>query len=130
MTSVEAHIEKNHYKTALNNDRKTIFADEPVEMNGTNEGFAPDELLCGALASCTAITLRMYADRKEWDLSEAKINVKMELDKYNGITTFHRTIELLGNLDASQKKRLLEIANQCPVHNVLSNAISIETKSI
>ncbi|TAE67457.1 MAG: OsmC family peroxiredoxin [Bacteroidetes bacterium] len=130
MASIDAHIEKNHYKTSLNNGRKIIFADEPIEMNGTDEGFAPDELLCSALASCTAITLRMYADRKEWKLDEVKINVKIDVDKQNSLTTFYRNIELIGDLDAEQKQRLIQIANQCPVHKILSNTISIETKQI
>ncbi|TAE51104.1 MAG: OsmC family peroxiredoxin [Cytophagales bacterium] len=130
MNTIEAHIQKEHYTTSISNGKNKIIADEPIDLGGKDEGLAPDELLCGALAACTAITLRMYADRKEWKLEDVKVNISLKVDKANGVSTFYRDIELIGDLDATQRQRLIEIAHQCPIHKVLSNPISIETKSL
>jgi putative redox protein len=126
MLNVTAHINKSHYQTNLSNSRQTIIADEPATENGTDLGFSPNELLCSALASCTAITLRMYADRKQWDLQEAKVQVSFERDAQN-VTHFKREVTLVGELSAEQRERLLGIANACPIHKVLTNPIEVAT---
>ena len=127
MTNVEAHIKTEHYKTVLTNNRHEIIADEPLEANGTDLGFSPTELLCSALAACTNITLRMYADRKGWALEEVKTNITFERDKDQNTTHLNRQISLVGNLDETQKARLLSIANQCFIHKTLTNPIVVET---
>ncbi len=125
---VTAIIGKDHYRTELIASGKTLVADEPEELGGTNAGPAPGEFLMVSLASCTAITLRMYADRKKWDVSKIKVEVGSE--KVDNKTFFLREISLEGNLDEEQRQRLLQIANSCPVHKALSNPIEINTKLI
>lgn len=125
---VTAIIGHDHYRTELIASGKTIIADEPEELGGTNSGAAPGEFLMISLASCTAITLRMYADRKKWEVS--KIKVEVASDKIDNKTIFLREVSLEGNLDEEQRQRLLQIANSCPVHKTLTNPIEVETKLI
>jgi len=122
---VTAIIEHEHYRTELFASGKTVIADEPEELGGTDAGPAPGEFLLISLASCTAITLRMYADRKKWDVSKIKVEVASE--KIDNKTFFKREILLEGNLEEDQRHRLLQIANSCPVHKVLTNPIEIGT---
>ena len=123
---VTAIIGQDHYRTELIASGKTIIADEPEELGGTNAGPAPGEFLMISLASCTAITLRMYADRKKWDVSKIKVEVASE--KIDNTTFLKREITLEGSLQEDQRQRLLQIANSCPVHKVLSNPIEISTR--
>ena len=123
---VTALIGKNHYKTELITSGHYLIADEPLEKKATNLGPAPHEFLLAALASCTAITLRMYADRKKWSIDQIKVNVTSET--INEKTIFKREISFEGTLDDLQHERLLQIANSCPVHKVLTNAIEINTE--
>ncbi len=122
---VTAIIERDHYRTELIASGKTIIADEPEEVGGTDEGPAPGEFLLISLASCTAITLRMYVDRKKWDVSKIKVEVGSE--RIDNKTIFKREILLEGNLEEDQRQRLLQIANSCPVHKVLTSPIEIDT---
>lgn len=125
---VTAIIGQDHYRTELIASGKTVIADEPEELGGTNAGPAPGEFLMISLASCTAITLRMYADRKKWDVSKIKVEVASE--KIDNTTFLKREITLEGSLQEDQRQRLLQIANSCPVHKVLSNPIEISTRLI
>ena len=128
METVSAHIAKDLYKVEIKSPSgNLVVADEPVDKGGKNSGFSPKELLASALAACTSITLRMYADRKGWDLKEMKVDVSVSRDEAANKTTFTRKIDLIGNLNEEQRTRLLAIANACPVHKVLVNPISIET---
>ena len=122
---VTAIIGKDHYRTELLTSGYTIIADEPEEVGGSNLGPAPGEFLMISLASCTAITLRMYADRKKWSVD--KIRVEVASEKVDTKTLFKREISFEGALDDDQRKRLLQIANSCPVHKTLSNPIEIQT---
>lgn len=94
---------------------------------GEDLGPTPHELLAAALGSCTSITIMMYANRKGWALTDAKVTVGIEESVQLG-AVFQREITLLGNLDEDQRKRLLEISNHCPIHKILTGKISIETK--
>jgi putative redox protein len=123
---VTAIIGKEHYRTELIASGKTVIADEPEEVGGTNAGPAPGEFLMIALASCTAITLRMYADRKKWAVDKIKVEVGFEKAEFK--TIFTRDIYLEGNLSSEERQKLLEIAEKCPVHKTLSNPIEIETR--
>ena len=125
--NVNAHISVAHYSTVLSNNRHELIADEPLELGGTDVGFSPNELLCSALAACTCITLRMYADRKAWPLSDVTAHISLEHNKGTNVTQFNRQIFLVGNLTEEQRNRLLFIANQCPIHKILTNPIVIET---
>jgi len=125
---VTAIIGQDHFRTELIASGKTTIADEPEELGGSNQGPAPGEFLMISLASCTAITLRMYADRKKWDVSKIKVEVASE--KMDNKTLLKREISLEGNLEEDQRQRLLQIANACPVHKVLTNPIEITTALI
>ena len=130
MANVRATIGNDHYKTVLTTNTNTLIADEPLHAEGTDLGFAPTELLASALASCTAITLRMYADRKEWPLNKVDVVVTFQRDNELNISNMSRSIELHGQLSQEQRERLLQIANLCPIHKILTNPIAIVTKLV
>ena len=90
-------------------------------------GLTPGELLTGSLASCTSITLRMYSDRKEWDVQEIIVNVTLNDEEKNN-PVLSRTVEVKGNLNEQEQARLLAIANACPIHKLLSRGIEIRTE--
>jgi putative redox protein len=122
---VTATIGKDDYRTEIVAGNKTVVADEPEELGGSDLGPAPGEFLMISLASCTAITLRMYADRKKWPLD--KVVVEVNFEKIDNKTIFSREILLEGALDEEQRNRLLQIANACPVHKTLTNPIEIQS---
>jgi len=102
-----------------------LRADEEASNGGDNTGPAPHELLLAALGSCTAMTLKVYAERKGWPLQDVRVTL-------NGVTgegglVITRHIVLDGNLDAEQRQRLIEIAEKCPVHKTLAGDIAIKT---
>lgn len=121
----KASIATTKYRVHLDNGRHLFGADEPVEQGGQDTAPTPDELLEAALASCTAITLRMYADRKAWKLDT--IDVEVKLERIDQKTLFIRNIHLKGELDETQKERLLLIAKACPVSKTLSGSIEVNS---
>ncbi|HEY5825674.1 MAG TPA: OsmC family protein [Cyclobacteriaceae bacterium] len=122
MITATARIGREQYKTEVSIANHTLIADE---MKGTDLGPEPPQFLQVALASCTAITLRMYANHKNLPLEKIKVDVTME--KLEWKTLFKREIELTGELTPEQRNRLLEIANACPVHKTLMTPIEIDT---
>lgn len=110
----------------------TLLADEPVEVGGDGTGPTPYELLSGALAACTAMTLKLYAERKGWTLPpysvEAAHSVRPGSDAAPPRDLFARTIVFDGPLDAEQKAKLLEVADKCPVHRTLMRGFEIATR--
>ncbi len=103
--------------------------DEPVEAGGTGRGPGPYDLLSAALAACTTLTVRLYADRKAWSLE--RVAVSVEYAKELGASPpdlFQRTIILTGALDDDQRNRLLDIAEHCPVHRTLTGGARIHTR--
>lgn len=121
-------LDRSHYKTKVYSGGHFIYADEPEEMGGTDEGMPPAALLLASLGSCTAITIRMYADRKNLNLEAIKIDLAIckeeEMSKETRIT---RKIELVGDLTADERQRLFVIADKCPIHKMLTNPITIDT---
>ncbi|MFN3760758.1 MAG: OsmC family protein [Algoriphagus aquaeductus] len=129
MDKITASIKKELYKIEIHSSSgNVLIADEPETVGGKNQGFSPNELLASSLAACTSATLRMYADRKGWDLEEVKMEVHLEVNREGKRTEIYRKIELIGNLDQAQRDRMLAIANSCPVHKILSGSISIQTE--
>lgn len=125
---VTATIGKDKYITRIQSQNgNDLVADEPEEAGGQNKGFAPGELLASSLGACACITMRMYADRKEWPLESVAVIVTYERDRENNISKFTKEVAILGELDEDQKKRLVEIGNRCPVQFTLTHPISIET---
>jgi putative redox protein len=130
MATAQAHIDRSKYTMRMTARTHQFIADEPAELNGSDLGPTPDELLCASLAACTSATLRMYADRKSWPLEEAVVTVKMSKSDDGKTTQLSRTLNLIGELTDDQKARLIDVANKCPVHRTLTQPIHIETSFI
>lgn len=129
MDKVSSSIKTDLYKIEIRSPSgNVLIADEPLDLGGKDQGFSPKELLIAALAACTSATLRMYADRKQWDLQEVKIDLDLDRNDSENKTYINRKIRLIGNLDEEQRARLLDIANKCPIHKILSNPIGIHTE--
>lgn len=136
-----AEIGREHYLTEIIAGGHTMVADEPARAGGTNEGPSPYDLLLGSLGSCTAITLRMYADRKGWDLDGVRVRLDhgkvhaedCDCDAPEDIRTvdvIEREVILEGDLTEEQRQRLFEIANKCPVHRTLEGHIVVRSELI
>jgi putative redox protein len=114
-----------------------ILADEPIESGGTDAGPNPYELLLAALGTCTSMTVRLYAERKQWPLQRVRVRLAhsrvhkqdaAECENAKGmVDRIEREISFTGDLSQMQRQRLLEIANKCPVHRTLTSAIQIDT---
>lgn len=128
MGKIKALIGTELYKTEIKSETNFIISDEPESSGGKDLGFAPKELLASSLAACTCITLRMYANRKGWDLTDVKVEVTFETDSVDNKFKIMRNIQLFGNLENDQKNRLLNIADKCPIHKILTNPIEITTE--
>jgi putative redox protein len=128
--TVTARSDAAPYRVDLSDDLTHVWlADEPVVHDGGNLGPSPERLLLSSLGACTAITLRMYAARKGWALAAVRVELQFNPDgKPTAGTEISRRIELDGALDAEQRERLLQIANACPIHKVLTGEVRIETK--
>ncbi len=105
------------------------LADEPLEAGGANKGPSPTELLLSSLGACTAMTVRMYAERKGWPLTgvEVQLEFNPEDTPAGEGNDIRRTITLQGQLNHEQRERLLDVANKCPLHKVLTGRIRIHT---
>jgi putative redox protein len=96
----------------------TIVVDEPVEAGGADTGPSPTRLVAAGLASCTAVTMEMYAARKGWEIGAVEVDVDVS---YEGSTptSFAVSLRLSGELSDEQRERLVVIAGKCPVHKIL-----------
>lgn len=129
-TSVE--IGKDKYRTEIRSSGHTVISDEPEEIGGRNEGMNPNELLLASLGACTAMTLRMYADRKEWPVDSISVDLKMDIVKGNESQTTYikRHIKIGGNVSEEQRHRMLQIADMCPLHRIMTSPIVISSNLI
>jgi putative redox protein len=132
---VRARVGATGFRVELNARSHHLVADEPRALKGSDAGPTPYELLLAALAGCTAMTVRMYADRKGWPLEAAVVWLRQarphELDCEQcptgkvGMGTSERRVEFSGPLTDEQRARLLEIADRCPVKQTLERGISV-----
>ena len=120
-----ATIGDDLYKTELVARKHHLLADEPIEAGGKDAGPRPGDFLRMSLASCTAITLRMYANRKGFSVN--KITVEVTSKEVEGGTAFDTDIQIFGDLQEAERQRMLQIAKLCPVHKALTRPIQINT---
>lgn len=126
MRAVVSRFGSGHFQQALEVGNDHFVSDIDEAKGGNSSGPSPHEYLGAALAACTGMTLKMYAQRKSWDLQDAIVTV--DIERVNNIEKFKRSIKLVGVVDAEQSQRLLEIANKCPVHKALTGTIEINTE--
>lgn len=126
MRAVVSRFGSGHFQQALEVGNDHFVSDIDQDKGGNSSGPSPHEYLGAALAACTGMTLKMYAQRKSWDLQDAIVTV--DIERVNDIEKFKRSIKLVGVVDAEQSQRLLEIANKCPVHKALTGTIEINTE--
>jgi putative redox protein len=120
-----ADIGTLNYTVALVAGHHSLTSDEGAAAGGQDAGAAPHELLCAALGACTAITLRMYAQRKQWPLRAVHVDVRLQIEgKERRIT---RRLRLAGELDEAQRTRLADIAERTPVTLTLKQGAAITT---
>jgi len=130
MTQVKAITKKQLYRTEITARNHLMIVDEPKDSGGGDEAMHPFELLAASLASCTSITLRMYINRKEWEVDEIHVTVDVEFQRKENRAIFKRKIQWVGSLEEKQQKRILSIADACPVHKALMASVDIETEII
>ncbi|AQG78333.1 OsmC family protein [Spirosoma montaniterrae] len=124
---ITARIERTPYETHLSTSSQVIVVDEPFDAGGQDRGMTPGDLLAGALASCTVITLRMYADRKGWPLDSVVAHVDFSSDPDTKRTRYTMKLILNGDLTTDQRARLLDMADRCPIHRTLAQPADFET---
>ncbi len=134
---IVARIGKSGFRTEIMANGLALIADEPISVGGTNMGPSPYDYLVAGLGACTAMTLRMYANRKKWPLDEVVVSLSHQKIHAKDCQTcdtdqpivdwIERELELKGGLSAVQLQRLMEIADRCPVHRTLESKIKIHT---
>ena len=121
---------KGRYQQEVIAGQHHLLADEPASVGGADAGPAPFDLLMAALGSCTSMTLRMYAERKELPVRKISVALSHERLEIDGSLRdrINRTITLEGDLSAEQRQRMLEIANKCPIHRAISQPLLIASQ--
>ncbi|RPJ04100.1 MAG: OsmC family peroxiredoxin, partial [Deltaproteobacteria bacterium] len=125
------------YQTEIAANGHRLIADEPIAVGGANTGPTPYDYLVASLGACTSMTLRMYADRKQWPLEAIIVKLKhqkihasdcQECDSKTGkIDYIEREVDVVGPLSDEQRRKLVEIADKCPVHRTLQSKITVKT---
>ena len=134
------NLVEDNFTTTIQSKNHSLIADEPASVGGDNFGPSPYEYLNAGLIACTAMTLKMYAERKKWDLQEVFVYVThskkhsddlgLEQEKPGYLDHITKKIKLIGNLDEKQKARLKEISSRCPVHKTLAGGVVFNTTLI
>ena len=127
MAHATATTGRTNYSTTIQSGKHSLISDEPPAQGGQDAGPSPSELLLAALASCTSITLRMYAERKSWPLEAAHVAVTSTRAPDKSLT-IERVLTLDGALSDEQRARLADIAERTPVTLTLKNGAAIHTR--
>ncbi|PWJ59542.1 putative redox protein [Dyadobacter jejuensis] len=132
------NLKENNFTTTIQTAHHTLVADEPASVGGDDFGPSPYDLLVAGLAACSAMTVKLYAQRKEWPLEELYVYVthdkkhEQDLDpdqKGKGFMDhITKKLKFVGDLDEQQRQRLMEIASKCPVHKTLESKVVFETE--
>ena len=131
---------RGKFQQEIISGKHRLLADEPVKDGGLDSGLGPYDLLLAALGACTSMTVRLYADLKQIPLTRTQVRLRHEKiyatdcaeceTKDGKIDHIDRTITFEGDLTAEQRKRLLEIADKCPVHRTLKSEVDIRTVEV
>ena len=105
----------------------TFLVDEPAAVGGLDSGPNPYDLLSAAVGSCSLMTMRLYANRKQWPLERIRVKVTHHRDGLAGRDRFVREIQLIGSLTEEQRQRIIAISKRCPVHLTMERGSDIET---
>jgi len=134
------NLREDNFTTTIQTQKHTFIADEPASVGGDDFGPSPYDFLSAGLAACTVMTLKLYAERKKWDLQEVfayityskkhSDDLMMDLEKPARIDHLQKRLQFVGNLDEAQKQRLKEIASKCPVHKTLQSEIVINSELV
>lgn len=134
------NLVEDNFTTTIQSKNHTLIADEPASIGGDDFGPSPYEYLNAGLIACTAMTLKLYAERKKWDLQEVFVYVThsrkhsddlgIEIEKPTYLDHISKKLKFVGNLDEQQKERLKEIASKCPVHKTLASQVIFNTTII
>jgi putative redox protein len=126
MRRATARRENGTYKHTVSVRSHEVRVDEPEESGGEDSGPDPQEMLAVSLASCTAITMEMYAKRKGWNIGDIEVEVDYEPAQRGSPTKFHMTTRMPKELPQDQRERLMQIAAKCPVHRTLEGEVMFE----
>ncbi|MGJ8745345.1 bifunctional alpha/beta hydrolase/OsmC family protein [Polaribacter sp.] len=131
---------EDNFTTSIQTKKHSFIADEPTSVGGDDFGPSPYDFLSTGLAACTVMTLKLYAERKKWDLQEVFVyityskkhsdDLDIAIEKPTRFDHLQKKLKFIGNLDEKQTQRLKEIAAKCPVHKTLQSEVIIETEII
>lgn len=131
---------EDNFTTHIQTKKHSLIADEPKSLNGDEFGPTPYEYVNAGLAACTVMTLKLYAERKKWDLQEVYVylsyskkdskELNLDLEKPRKVDYIEKKLKFVGDLDEKQKNRLKQIANLCPVQKTLRNGVFVDTEII
>ena len=129
---VVSSIEGAHLAQSIKIGAHELRADEPAVLGGADSGPGPHDLLLAALGACTSMTLRLYAERKGWDLGQVTVRLGIRWEKVEGRSdkrvVIERIVESDRVLSPAQQARLIEIADKCPVHKTLMGDKTVTTR--
>lgn len=123
---VKVKIADTNYRTEVETEGHHFLVDEPVEKGGGNEGPRPSRLFLASLGTCVAITLRMYANTKGWEIGD--VGVELDIRQENGKSVIVENLTFGADLTPEQLERLGQIAKRCPVSKMIEQGTPIESK--
>jgi putative redox protein len=128
MKAIARRTARNAFTHRIDIRGHQLVADEPVEHGGEDDGPSPQELLAASLASCTAVTMEMYAKRKGWDIGPVEVQCEYAPADRGCLTNFKLTIRLPSNCSQEQIDKLRIIAAKCPVHRTLDGEVGFDER--